>query len=71
MPHEPPKKPAPQNEGDNFLSSSMARGAKHFGGADGDQDDRIEVWGRRIGRGLSAVGFVVLSWLLGKQLGWW
>ena len=33
--------------------------------------DPIEVWGRRIGRGLSVVGVVVLTWWLGMQLRWW
>ena len=36
-----------------------------------DGADPIEVWGRRIGRALSAVGVVVLTWWLGVQLRWW
>ncbi len=60
-------------------SSSLARGARrvgdHFAGRDAlGEDGRIdpvEVWGRRIGRGLSLVGVVVLAIWLGVQLGWW
>jgi hypothetical protein len=33
----------------------------HFGGADADPDDRVEVWGRRIGRGLGLVAAVLLA----------
>ncbi|WP_177302999.1 hypothetical protein [Methylobacterium sp. 174MFSha1.1] len=41
-------------------------------GQDGPGDhDPVEVWGRRIGRGLGAVAFVVLAWLLGRQLHLW
>ena len=32
----------------------------HFGAADAEPDDRIEVWGRRIGRGLGLIFAVVL-----------
>ena len=36
----------------------------HLAAADTDQDDRIEVWGTRIGRWLSVVVFVLLAlWL--------
>lgn len=38
----------------------------HFSAEDADQDDAIEVWGTRIGRGLAAIAFVVLAiWLFG------
>jgi hypothetical protein len=62
-------------------TSAMARGAgwrgrlkHHFGGEDaigageGGTTDPIEVWGRRIGRGLSLVGVVVLGFWLAMQL---
>jgi hypothetical protein len=56
-------------------SSSLARIANqlndHFDGADAPENDPIEKWGRRIGRTLSLVAVVFLSWLLGRQLGWW
>ncbi len=36
----------------------------HLEASDADQDDRIEVWGTRIGRWLSVVVFIVLAiWL--------
>lgn len=54
---------------DTFATSALARTARragdHFAGrdamaADGSVD-RIELWGRRIGRGLSLAGFVALA----------
>ena len=46
------------------LGSAMRRAADHFSAKDADKegvgDDRIEVWGRRIGRALAVVFFVVL-----------
>ena len=49
-------------------TSTLARMARHtgerleahFGGADADPNDAIEVWGRRIGRGLGLIFAVVL-----------
>jgi hypothetical protein len=35
------------------------------------EDDPVEVWGRRIGRGLGLVAVGVLAWMLGAQLGLW
>ncbi|KAA2235027.1 hypothetical protein [Salinarimonas soli] len=62
-------------------SSALARGARrvgdHFAGRDAvgegasGETDPVEVWGRRIGRGLSLVGVVALAIWLGLQLGWW
>lgn len=59
--------------------SSMARMTRrvgdHFAGRDAvgtgedGATDPAELWGRRIGRGLSVVGFVVLSLWLAAQLG--
>lgn len=56
-------------------SAGAKRMADHFAardaqGADGAADP-VEVWGRRIGRGLSLIGVIVLAWLLGGQLGFW
>ncbi len=34
-------------------------------------DDPVEVWGRRIGRGLGLVAVVVLALMLGRQLKLW
>jgi hypothetical protein len=42
----------------------MTKAGDHFAGRDaareGLGDDRIEIWGRRIGRGLGAVFFILL-----------
>lgn len=46
------------------LGSAMRRAADHFSARDardeGLGDDRIELWGRRIGRALAVVFFLVL-----------
>ncbi len=51
-------------QGEVVGTSAMVRAAKkagdHLKGADARQDDPIEVWGTRIGRGLGAVFFVFL-----------
>lgn len=68
-----------RRDSDTAGSSALARMSRqaqdHFGGHDAvgaSEDgatDPIELWGRRIGRGLSLVGVVVLGlWLL-VQLG--
>lgn len=56
---------------ESFLGSSMGRAADHFSGGDAPQGDRIELWGRRIGRAFSLVLFLVLAWWLGHQLKVW
>ena len=33
-----------------------------------DTDDAVEMWGKRIGRGLGAIAVVVLIWQIGKLL---
>ncbi len=58
-----------KDEGGLFATPRMKSGARsvsgHFAAADADQDDRIEVWGARIGRGLGAVAFLLLAvWLV-------
>jgi hypothetical protein len=60
-------------------SSAIARAGRrmgdHFAGrdavgeAEGGGTDPVELWGRRIGRALSVVGFVVLALWLAFQLG--
>lgn len=62
------------NDTEGLGTSSLARSAgqarDHFMGADADPEDAIEVWGRRIGRGLGAVVFVVLAvWLIERLFG--
>ena len=55
---------------DTLGTSAIARMAKHMSGADAPSDDPVEVWGKRIGRGLGAVFFVFLAGsLLMKLLG--
>ena len=52
------------SERDTLVTSALARTARrasdHFAVKDAGED-RIELWGRRIGRGLSLVGFVALA----------
>jgi hypothetical protein len=56
-------------ESDTFATSALARTAKratdHFSGRDATGSDGtidpIELWGKRIGRGLSLVGVVALA----------
>ena len=62
--------------GGSGIARAGQRLGKHFSGADaaveaGGAPDWAEVWGRRIGRGLSLVGVVVLAYLLGVQLKLW
>ena len=60
-----------QRDRESVLGSSMGRAADHFAGRDAPQGDRIELWGRRIGRGLSLIGVIVLALWLGRQLKIW
>ena len=70
-----------RRDSESLGSSSLARAGRrvgdHFSGrdaageAEGGGTDPIEVWGRRIGRGLSLLGVLALSLWLGRQLGWW
>lgn len=52
------------SEGDTFATSALARTAQragdHFSAKDAG-DDRIELWGRRIGRALSLAAFIALA----------
>ena len=53
------------SEHDTFATSALARTARraadHFAAKDAAGEDRIEVWGRRIGRGLSLAGLLALA----------
>ena len=60
-----------KRDSETLLGSSMGRAAQHFSGADAPEGDRIELWGRRIGRTLSLLGVIVLGWWLGHQLKFW
>ena len=52
------------SERESFASSALARTARragdHFAAKDAPGEDRIELWGRRIGRALSLAGFIAL-----------
>lgn len=50
--------------GSSALKRSADRARDHFAGADADPADRIEVWGRRIGRTLGLIFFVALAYYL-------
>ena len=57
------------NEAQSVLGSTLkgpaSRVGAYFMGAAGEAADPIELWGRRIGRVLSVIAFVLLSlWLL-------
>lgn len=43
------------------VAAAWARISAHFAGGDTGDDDSIEIWGKRIGRILSAVGVVALG----------
>jgi hypothetical protein len=51
-------------DGESVVSSALARTARrasdHFAAKDAKGEDAVEVWGRRIGRGLSLVGLIGL-----------
>ncbi|MGE3149236.1 MAG: hypothetical protein AB7K04_09230 [Pseudorhodoplanes sp.] len=55
-----------EREGDLLNRSSLGnmarRAADHFGAADArEENDPIELWGRRIGRALSLIGVIALA----------
>ncbi len=52
--------------GTSSLVRTANRARDHFGGADAPQDDAAELWGRRVGRGLSVVFVIFLIWWLAK-----
>lgn len=68
-------------ESETIGSSALARSARrigdHFaardaaGTAEDGGADPAELWGRRIGRALSLLGVVGLTYWLGVQAGWW
>lgn len=64
-----------RREGEALGTSSLARAGgrlkDHLAARDADRDDAVEVWGRRLGRGLSVAGALVLAYLLGRQLHLW
>lgn len=63
-----------RRDSETLGGSSVARAARrlgdHFAGRDAEPQDPVELWGRRIGRGLSLIGVVALALWLAVQLGW-
>jgi hypothetical protein len=63
--------------GSSALARSAQRLTDHFAGkdavgaAEGGGTDPAELWGRRIGRALSLLGVILLTYWLGVQAGWW
>ena len=56
--------------GQSFLARRADRARDHLSGADIDPDDRIEIWGTRIGRGLALVITIILVlWIVVYILG--
>ena len=69
-----------ERESETIGGSSLGRVGRRLGGhfaardAIGDGNggtDPVELWGRRIGRALSLIGVIVLSYLVGGQLRLW
>lgn len=63
--------------GTSTISRAANRIGSHFAGrdaigaAEGGGTDPVELWGRRIGRGLSILGVIALGFWFGVQNGWW
>ena len=55
----------------SIFSSALSRASDHLAAKDADPQDGVELWGRRIGRGLSVIAFIVLAGLVGRQLHLW
>ena len=52
--------------GRSSLARTVDRARAHMAADDADPDDKVELWGRRTGRALSAIAFIVLAvWLVG------
>jgi hypothetical protein len=70
-----------RRDSESVGTSALARASRRFGDhvsardavgeAEGGRTDPIELWGRRIGRGLSVIGALLLAWYLGVQLRLW
>ncbi len=52
--------------GQSTLARTVNRARSHMAADDADPDDKVELWGRRVGRGLSLIVFLILTvWLVG------
>ncbi len=50
--------------GTSSFVRSANRARDHFAGADAPPDDAVEIWGRRVGRGLAVIFVIFLIWWL-------
>jgi hypothetical protein len=57
-----------ERETEGVFTASVRRASRHFAAAEVDPSDRVELWGRRIGRALSLLGVIVLAYLLFMQI---
>jgi hypothetical protein len=57
-----------ERDAESLFASSLRRAGRHFAAAEVDPSDRVELWGRRIGRALSLVGVIILAYLLFEQI---
>ncbi|WP_417414850.1 hypothetical protein [Hoeflea sp.] len=49
------------------MKSAASSVRDHFAARDADGDDKIEIWGTRIARGLALVAFAgLLMWMIGQ-----
>jgi hypothetical protein len=53
-----------ERDAQNLFTASIRRAGRHFAAAEVDPSDKVELWGRRIGRGLSLLGVIILAYLL-------
>jgi len=52
--------------GQSTLARTVNRARSHMAADDADPEDKVELWGRRVGRGLSLIVFLILAvWLVG------
>ena len=54
--------------GQSTLARTVNRARSHMAADDADPEDKVEVWGRRVGRGLSLIVFLILAVWLGGYL---
>ena len=70
---EPQGPTPPEHEPGGIFSSHLARAARQVSDhlAVPEEPDAAERWGKRLGRTLSVVAFVLLAWYFGHQMNWW
>jgi ferric-dicitrate binding protein FerR (iron transport regulator) len=55
--------------GRSTMARTVDRARAHMAADDADNGDPVEVWGRRVGRGLSVAAFIILAIWLVQYLG--